>query len=667
MESIENTHIDINGFFDTGGRLSEVSSYFETRPEQIKMATAVARAFEKGYHLTVEAGTGTGKSFAYLVPAIEFAVRKACRIIISTHTINLQEQLINKDIPVLSKAIPFPFKAVLAKGRGNYLCLRRLNYAVNNSRSLFDETDAGLGQIKKWSMETTDGTMSSLPVTPRGDVWDMIRSEHGNCNGRRCGFYNKCFYWKARRSLESANIIVANHALLFSDLAMKSKGIGLLPDYEAAIIDEAHNIEQVAEEHFGINLSNTTITYCLNNLYNEHTRKGILAGHNIDDIIELIANVKEQAKIFFAQIEQWYKDTYAVSNGKCHSDFIIDNLSDAIRRLRLAVNRRIKEQGGNDDEEGGGDDYQLELVRCIERLAEIEESVRCFVKQPADENDNVYIYWVELSGGTHNKRFSLRSAPVEAGKDIKSCLFDRLNSVILTSATLSCGNEDKEFSFFASRVGLTNYNSLMLGSPFDYYNQVTLYIESGLPEPNAPDFQDRAIEAIKKYLLQTEGKAFVLFTSYTMLRAFSDQMSHWLAASGYTLLEQGSGINRSELLREFAEDTNSVLFGTDSFWQGVDVPGEALSNVIILRLPFAVPNHPLIQGKIEKIRQAGGNPFNQYQIPSAIIKFKQGFGRLIRKQTDTGIVAVLDSRIVTKNYGRNFLSAIPQCRVEIVK
>ncbi len=628
------------------------------------MAAAVARAFEKGYHLTVEAGTGTGKSFAYLVPAIEFAVRKGCRVIISTHTINLQEQLINKDIPLLSRAIPFPFKAVLAKGRGNYICLRRLNYAINNSKSLFDDTEASLGRIRKWSLETADGTMSSLPLTPRGDVWDMVRSEHGNCNGRRCGHYNSCFYWKARRSLESASVIIANHALLFSDLAMKAKGIGLLPDYEAAIIDEAHNIEQVAEEHFGINLTNTTITYVLNNLYNEHTKKGILAGHNIDDIIELIANVKEQAKTFFSQVEQWYRDTYSTTNGRCYSGFIVDNLSEAVRRLRLAVNRRIKEKPVEGAE--GGDDYQLELVRSIERLAEIEDGVRCFVQQPVDE-DNLYIYWVEVSGGTHNKRFSLRSAPVEAGKDIKNCLFDKLNSVILTSATLSCGEADKEFSFFASRVGLANYNSLMLGSPFDYYNQVTLYIESGLPEPNAPDFQEKAVEAIKKYLLQTEGKAFVLFTSYTMLRAFSDEMSHWLAASGFTLLEQGSGVNRSELLREFADDTNSVLFGTDSFWQGVDVPGEALSNVIILRLPFAVPNHPLIQGKIEKIRQAGGNPFNQYQIPSAIIKFKQGFGRLIRKQTDTGIVAVLDSRIVTKSYGRNFLSAIPQCRVEIVR
>lgn len=665
MEPIENTHIDIKDFFDTGGKLSAASSYFETRPEQIKMAAAVARAFEKGYHLTVEAGTGTGKSFAYLVPTIEFAVRKGCKVVISTHTINLQEQLINKDIPFLCNAIPFPFKAVLAKGRGNYICLRRLNYAISNSKSLFEQTDSCLGEVKKWSLTTTDGTMSSLPLTPRGDVWDMIRSEHGNCNGRRCGHYNSCFYWKARRSLESASVIIVNHALLFSDLAMKSKGIGLLPDYEAAVIDEAHNIEQVAEEHFGINLSNTTITYVLNNLYNEHTRKGILAGRNIDDIIELIANVKEQAKIFFSQIEQWYKDTYAANNGKCHSDFIVDNLSDTIRRLRLAVNRRIKDQAG-DSEEGGGDDYQLELLRGVERLAEIEESVRCFVKQPIDE-DNLYIYWIEVSGGIHNKRFSLRSAPVEAGKDIKACLFDKLNSVILTSATLSCGESDKNFSFFASRIGLTDYNSLMLGSPFDYYNQVTLYIESTLPEPNAPDFQERAVEAIKKYLLQTEGKAFVLFTSYTMLKAFSDEMAHWLAASGFTLLEQGGGVNRTELLREFAEDTNSVLFGTDSFWQGVDVPGEALSNVIILRLPFAVPNHPLIQGKIEKIRQAGGNPFNQYQIPSAIIKFKQGFGRLVRKQTDTGIVAVLDSRIVTKNYGRNFLSAIPQCRVEIVR
>ncbi|MFI4911710.1 MAG: ATP-dependent DNA helicase [Sedimentisphaeraceae bacterium JB056] len=662
MDSLDNNKIDIEAFFSSGGKLSEVSSRFELRDDQIKMAMAVSRSFEKGYHLAVEAGTGTGKSFAYLVPAIDFAVNNNCKIVISTHTINLQEQLINKDLPLLAKAVDGSFKAVLAKGRGNYLCQRRLKYTLDNSRSLFEEADINLRDIRTWSLETKDGTLSSIPTTPRGDIWDTIKSEHGNCSGRRCPYYNQCFYWKARRSLETADIIVANHALLFSDLSMKAAGLGVLPDYDAVIIDEAHNIEHVAEEHFGINLSSWTISYVLRSLYNDKTHKGLLAGKNIEDVVELMDQVKEQSKLFFEQVGQWYQDNYSSTNGRCYPGFVNDSLSESIRKLRLAVSRRIKDDA--DDIEAG--DYQLEIQRNVDRLHEVEENIKAFVNQPQQE-DNEYIYWVEVSGSNFSRRYYLRSAPIEAGKDIKNCLFDRFNSVILTSATLSCGSDDQEFKFFASRVGLSDYNTLILGSPFDYYNQVTMYVEAGLPEPNSPDFQERAIEAIEKYLMQTEGKAFVLFTSYTMLRAFADQMAPWLAENGFTLLEQGSGISRSELLSEFVEDTNSVLFGTDSFWQGVDVPGEALSNVIILRLPFAVPNHPLIQGKIEKIRKAGGNPFVQYQLPSAIIKFKQGFGRLIRNRLDTGIVAVLDSRVVTKYYGKKFISSIPQCRVEIVR
>lgn len=662
METLGNKQIDLELFFGSGGNLAQVVDNFESRPEQLKMAFAVSRAFDKGYKLAVEAGTGTGKSFAYLAAAIEYAVQKGCKVIISTHTINLQEQLIDKDIPQIAAAVPYGFKAVLAKGRGNYICLRRLNYAVNNSKSLFEDGDAALTALNKWAKETKDGTTSSLAELPRLDIWDMVKSEHGNCKGRRCSSFNQCFYWTARRNLENADIIVANHSLLFSDLSMKARGIGILPEYEAVIIDEAHNVEQTAEDHFGINLSNRNIGYLITNLYNEKTKKGVLAGQKIDDIVELIANVKKCSKTFFEEIETWYQNTYSQNNGKCNRDFVEDILSEAIKKLRLAVSRRLKYSDDNDEYE----DRKLELERCVERLNEIEADIRCFVNQPETEEGSEHIYWVELSGARYNRRCLLRSAPVYAGNDIRRCLFDNFNSVILTSATLSCGSEDKQFAFFASRIGLDNYNTLMLGSPFDYENQVTLYVESSLPEPNCPDFQTEAIETIKKYLLKTQGKAFVLFTSYTMLRSFADQMAGWLAANDFTLLEQGGGINRSELLREFREDTNSVLFGTDSFWQGVDVPGQSLSNVIILRLPFAVPNHPLIQGKIEKIRKEGGNPFIQYQLPAAIIKFKQGFGRLVRKQADTGIVVVLDSRIITKYYGKKFFSAIPPCRVEIV-
>jgi len=632
------------------GPVSRVYSGFELRPQQIEMCLAVKQAMEQKVHLASEAGTGVGKSFAYLIPAIEAVSRGNDKVLISTYTITLQEQLINKDIPFLGEVLPWQFNAALAKGRGNFVCLRRLEYATRKQKGLFDLSTAELMQISDWARQTKDGSLSDLPMAPSSQLWSAVKSEHGNCRGRKCAYFQKCFYWRNRRRLEAANIIVANHALLFSDLVLKEHNASVLPDYRYVIIDEAHNTERVAEDHFGIKISNYRVDYALSGLYNERTKKGILAYSGQDEAVELVKRCGKGAKYFFEEVDEWYAKNKG--NPRPGPRFVQNGLAEPLKDLRLAIGKMAKATEDVDE--------QFELMRYADLCRSLEQDLLEFMAQPKDGS----VYWVENEGRSR-KFLSLRSAPVNVAPDVKRCLFDKFESVIMTSATLSCDG-GSGFDFFAGRIGLENFMALKLGSPFDYQKQVTMYIETELPEPNDAAFLDAAAEKIKKYVKLTKGKAFVLFTSYSMLKKAAELLAEWLEENDIQLLQQGAGTDRGALLESFKADTNSVLFGTDSFWQGVDVPGLALSNVIIVRLPFAVPSHPLIQGRIEQIRNSGENPFFKYQLPSAIIKFKQGFGRLIRNKTDSGIVVVLDSRIIRKNYGRDFLAAIPKSKIEIV-
>ncbi len=650
----EQQQLKISEIFSAKGLIGQSLPDFEPRPQQLQMAEAGERAFEAGRHLAVEAGTGVGKSFAYLVPAIRQVIRKKGKVLVSTFTITLQEQLINKDIPFLLKAFPEAFTAVLAKGRGNYLCLRRLAFAGKRQQRLFDNFGSGLEAISRWAKQTRDGSLSDLPFAPLTHLWDAVKSEHGNCRRRKCPHFRDCFYWRARRRLEAADIIVANHALLFSDLVLKEETAGVLPDYRYVIIDEAHNIEQVAEEHFGINISNYAVTFLLNGLYNVRTQKGILAFIDADKEVRLVRQCGQAAKAFFKRVLDWYEQSKEETNGRCWINFVDDNLSGPLQQLRLALSRLAKVAGDEDE--------KFELTRYVERCGELSKALQSFLSQhPAAADQSVY--WVETKE-TGRVYVSLRSAPINVGPDVERCLFDKFESVLLTSATLSTdGKDEKEgFNFFAERIGLRNFEALKLGSPFDYEKQVTMYIEPDLPDPNDERYTSVAAETMKKYLLMTKGRAFVLFTSYSMLNKIAEELAGWLQENDFSLFQQGAGIDRTTLLTGFKKETKSVLFGTDSFWQGIDVPGEALSNVIICRLPFAVPNHPLRQGRIEQLREAGENPFYKYQLPWAIIKFKQGFGRLVRSKNDKGIIVVLDSRIVRKSYGKQFLSAIPRCK-----
>ncbi len=656
-QSNQSEGLDADALLGPQSRAKQQWPKFESRPQQLSMAQRSQEAFRQKFHLAVEAGTGVGKSFAYLSAAVDAAVRKAGKVVISTYTINLQQQLIDKDIPFIQSLIDQNIVARLAKGRGHYLCRRRLDYAKARQQSLFDDAGVELVALAEWASRTEDGSLSDLSAAPSSEVWQAVQSEHGNCKGRKCSNFARCFYWRARRQLEAADIIVANHAILFSDLALKAQSdvAGILPEYAYVILDEAHTVEHVAEEHFGIHISEYSIISLLDNLYHTRRRRGILA-HLTDaqDAREKVRRCRTAQQLFMTQVQAWYAHTDDEAGGRCEPGFVDDNLSGELKELRLTLTRLAKTLKDEED--------KFELGRSIDRLAGLEEELKIFLQQTRKD----CVYWVEAENGKR-RRVTLRAAPLDVAPYLRQALFETHDAVILTSATLSCGGgEQSGFAFFAERIGLDQFEALQLGSPFDYSRQVKLYIEADMPDPNAPDFIALAGEAIKKYLLKSKGRAFVLFTSYAMLKRMAEQLDDWLSEQEMLLLTQGGGMDRAKLLAIFKEEKRCVLFGADSFWQGVDVPGEALSNVIIVRLPFAVPSHPLIQGRIELMRQKGQNPFMDYQLPMAIIKFKQGFGRLIRTQQDTGMVVVLDSRIVQKHYGRLFLAAIPQCQTEII-
>ena len=620
--------------FGPSGLLAQKLGSYEYRPEQGKMAQAVNRAFTRERSLIVEAGTGTGKTLAYLIPA----VRSGKRVVISTGTKTLQEQLFFKDVPFIQEKLGFSFKASFMKGRNNYLCRRR--FELFSRQPLLKALDEvfHFQTFKKWAGRTKTGDRAELKELPEDlELWNEVYASSDTCLGQGCKFFDRCFITRLRQEAAGSDVVIVNHHLFFADLAVRLRGYGeVLPRYEAVIFDEAHQLEEVATHYFGTTVSNFRFEELARDI-----RRELTAAKSRDEILNKISGrlIDQGGQFFdlFRRGESGYR-----LRREWLEDRAVESAAGLTQELTL-LSAHIE-----------GMKEPSEAFRTLSRRG--EELKRQFQEVMA-LSDQRLVYWCEVRG----RGVFLHASPVDVSSDLQGQLYTRMKTAVFTSATLSAqGN----FRFFKERMGLggewgAGMEEMLLDSSFDMASQALLYLPENLPDPNHPGFVGRAAEEIERILKRTQGRAFVLFTS---IKNMEEAYRLLRGQVPFTCFLQGER-PKTALIQAFKEDIHSVLFATASFWEGVDVQGEALSCVIIDRLPFSRPNEPIMEARLDNIASSGGNPFWDFQVPSAIILLKQGLGRLIRTGQDRGVMAILDPRLLTKNYGKTFLESLPRCPV----
>ena len=643
--------LDVRALLGPEGPIARRLEDFEVRPQQLELSLAVERALQEGRHLVAEAGTGTGKSFAYLLPAAMHADTHQGEgpVVISTRTIALQEQLEQKDLPFLHAVLPFEWSSVTAIGRNNYLCLRRMHQAEREQQGLFEDPErhAQMRKIVDWSLNASDGTRQELDFPPRPEVWEEVQAEHGNCLQRACKHYDQCYWQRARRRMQTAQVLVVNHALYFADLALRIAGASYLPAHRVVIFDEAHHLERTATESLGLRVGRTTVGWHLRRIHKRRGDRTLLARYGSGAAKLLWEEANQLNDVFFDGLDARLLSARSSGDSAAlHQDAIEEGLSPILRALsgELAAAAMRTEKV----------DAQMELQARASGLDGLCQMLKALCV-PNPDAETPLVRWLEPS----RRGATMCAAPLDVSAALRQHLFEGGATTILTSATLATGDDD-EFSWMRKQIGLDHAETLRVGSPFDYDRAVDFVIEEAMPDPSreGQSYRREVAERCERHVLDNGGRALILCTSWDFVRYLAQQLRPACSAEGIELLVQGEQ-PLTRLLERKRDEETSVLIGTDSLWEGIDVRGEALTLLVVTRLPFASPGHPLTQARMDLMKQRGQEPFAEHSLPEAILKFRQGFGRLIRGQRDRGKVVLMDPRARTKGYGRRFVDSLP--------